>query len=127
MRLENLLTVWATSPVTTMGRAENVTAYTRLRRAVLNVQTDYSHVDVQTYGQTISELIKLRSDAPPDIAKGDRLYLHEPELRGAVEIKGVAYEDYGPGDYRVEAVRTAFLSGAHPQNPTTIEAVKVTK
>ena len=125
MRLENELSVWVTTPLSAVVRAETITAYTRLRSAALNIQTDYSQIDVQTYGQTVRELIKLRSDTPPDIGKGDRLYLHEPEPRGTVEIKGVAYEDYGPGDYRVEAVRTAFLDGIHPKNPTTIEAVRV--
>lgn len=52
-------------------------------------------------------------------------YLTRPAVQRTVEIHGEALEDYGQGEYRVEAVRSAFIGGIHPKNPTLIEAVRV--
>lgn len=111
MRLENNSIVWVTTPHTARIRAQEETVYTRLRAVEINVQTDRSEVDVQAYGKTVNELIKLRSETPPDIGKDDRLYLTQPAVQRTVEIHGEALEDYGQGEYRVEAVRSAFIGG----------------
>lgn len=121
------MTVWAATPHSEIVHARTETAYTRLRRLAFNIQADYSQMDVETYGKTIHELLKLRSDTTPEISKGDRLYLSEPCPLRTVEINGEQMVDYGPGQYRVEAVRPAFFSGGRLKNPTTIEAVRISK
>ncbi|RJW80740.1 hypothetical protein DXA32_13705 [Subdoligranulum sp. OF01-18] len=125
MKLENNSTVWVTTPHTARIRAQEETVYTRLRAVEINVQTDRSEVDVQAYGKTVNELIKLRSETLPDIGKDDRLYMTQPAVQRTVEMHGEAMEDYGQGEYRVEAVRSVFIGGIHPKNPTLIEAVRV--
>ena len=124
MKQENLTPVWVTTPRSEILRARTETAYARLRRVAINLQMDHSELDIQTYGKTVSELIKLRSDTPPDISKGDRLYLSEPPVRRRVELAGEAVDDYGPGEYRVEAVRPAHMTGKHVKKPTLSEAVR---
>lgn len=49
----------------------------------------------------------------------------QPAVQRTVEMHGEAMEDYGQGEYRVEAVRSVFIGGIHPKNPTLIEAVRV--
>ena len=117
--------MWVTTPHTARIRAQEETVYTRLRAVEINVQTDRSEVDVQAYGKTVNELIKLRSETLPDIGKDDRLYMTQPAVQRTVEMHGEAMEDYGQGEYRVEAVRSVFIGGIHPKNPTLIEAVRV--
>ena len=127
MRTATLATVYATTYLSEIKHGETVGGYTNLRELRLNVQTDYSELDLQTYGQTVNEIIKLRSNSLPDLAKGDYLYLTVPTVKGTFELDGQTYDDYGPGEYQVESIRPAFVGIHTVRNPTLIEARRMTE
>lgn len=86
MRTATLAKVYATTYLPEIQHGVPVGGYTNLRTLKLNVQTDYSELDLQTYGQTVNEIIKLRSNTLPDLVKGDYLYLTEPTVQGTFQI-----------------------------------------
>lgn len=127
MRQENMTTVWAATPKDKIEAGVPVKCYTGLRSISVNIQTDISELDLQQYGETVNEIVKLRTVRVPDIRKGDMLYLSKPDMVGSVEIDGVTYDDYGVGDYRVESVKPARQNQNLIRNPTTISARIMTK
>lgn len=127
MRTATLAKVYVATYLSEIRHGVPVGGYTNLRELRLNVQTDYSELDLQTYGQTVSEIIKLRSNTLPNVAKGDYLYLTEPSVLGTFEIDGQIYEDYGVGDYQIKSIRSAYVEVRTVRNPTLIEARKTTK
>lgn len=127
MRTATLAKVYACTKLSKIQHGVSVGGYTNLRELFLNVQTDYSELDLQTYGQTINEIIKLRSDTLPNLIKGDYLYMTQPKKQGTFEIDGITYDDYGEGEYQVESIKPAYMGTATIKNPTLIEAKIVTK
>lgn len=127
MRQENMTTVWAATPKNKIEAGVPVKCYTGLRSVSVNIQTDISQLDLQEYGETVNEIVKLRTVHVPDIRKGDMLYLVKPNVVGSVEIDGVTYDDYGVGDYRVESVKPSRQNRNLIRNPTTISARIMTK
>lgn len=127
MRLDNMTAVWVATPKTKVEHGVPVMCYTDLREAFCNIQTDYSELDLKEYGETIHEIVKLRTTRVPDIRKGDMIYLSKPPAVGEVEIDGKTYSDYGKGDYRVESVKPSRHNQSLLRNPTTISARIVTK
>lgn len=120
-----MMTVWVTTRKTQTEYGVEVGGYTDLRAIRVNLQTDYSELDLQEYGETVNELIKLRCMTPPPVGKGDMLYLARPQPVGTFTVDGALYDDYGEGAYRVDSVRGGAFTNAL-RNPTTIAAKKVT-
>ncbi|MCY1715221.1 hypothetical protein [Caproiciproducens galactitolivorans] len=126
MRTAILTNVYVCTYKSEIRHGVSIGGYTNLRKSNLNVQTDYSELDLQTYGQTVNEIIKLRSNTLPDISEGDYLYMTKPTVQRTFTIGGVAYDDYGQGEYQVESIRPAFVGVKTIRNPTLIEARKTT-
>lgn len=127
MRTATLAKVYAATYLSEIWHGVPVGGYTNLRELRMNIQTDYSELDLQTYGQTVNEIIKLRADTLPDIAKGDFLYLTKPSVQGTFEIDGQTYEDYGMGDYQIKSIRPTYVGVRTVRNPTLVEARKTTE
>lgn len=127
MRTQNLSPLWATEYVSEIVDGETVGAYTNLQEFSGNIQTDYSELDLQEYGETVNELIKIRAEHEPPLKKGDYIYLSCPPKQGVVAVNGVDIPDYGQGDYRVESIKPAFIGVDVFRNPTVIVARLVTK
>ncbi|HEX3018611.1 MAG TPA: hypothetical protein VHP31_12275 [Caproicibacter sp.] len=120
--MRNLSTVYVCTYRSEVQHGETVGGYTNLRQIDLNVQTDYSQLDIEEFGQTVNEIIKLRSDNIPDIAKGDYLYFKEPAIKGTFTVGDTTYNDYGQGEYQVIGVNPALKNVQAVRNPTLIEA-----
>ncbi|HCA28903.1 MAG TPA: hypothetical protein DEP23_04695 [Ruminococcaceae bacterium] len=126
MRRQTITIVYVTTYVSKKEHGVTVGGYTNLRTAKLNAQTDYSTLDMQEYGQTVNEIIKLRSNQLPNINKGDYLYFTKPEKQGTFDVGSVTYDDYGTGEYQVESIRPSFKGIKTVRNPTLILARKQT-
>ncbi|HCA28325.1 MAG TPA: hypothetical protein DEP23_01445, partial [Ruminococcaceae bacterium] len=79
MRRQTITTIYVATYISKKEHGVTVGGYSNLRAVKLNAQTDYSDLDMQEYGQTVNEMIKLRSNQLPDIAKGDYIYFTKPE------------------------------------------------
>ncbi len=126
MRRQTITTIYVATYISKKEHGVTVGGYSNLRAVKLNAQTDYSDLDMQEYGQTVNEMIKLRSNQLPDIAKGDYIYFTKPEKKGTFEVGGITYDDYGAGEYQVKSVSPSFMGVKTVRNPTLIEAQKVT-
>lgn len=127
MKIQNLAQIWVCSPkeVNDYGQITNI--YINLRSMWANVQRDYNETDIAEYGQTINEVVKVRTQTFPEIREFDHLYLTEPEIKETMEIDGESYGNYGQGDYSVESVIPSKIGVVAVKNPTTITARIVTK
>lgn len=126
MRTVMLTDIWVCSPLAANDHGEVLNHYINLRREQANIQADYSEIDIQTFGQYINEVIKLRFISRPDISVGDMIYLHEPSIKVTFEHGGETYDDFGDGDYKVQQVNPAFIGPHTFRNPTTVVARMVT-
>lgn len=127
MRIVNLAPVWAATPVKRVTDGVAQGGYTNLRRFTANLQSDHDEADLAVYGETVQEIIKLRTATPPEVAKFDHLYLSEPAQRGTIERDGGQLPDYGEGDYEVRSVSPAAVGVALARNPTVITAKRIHK
>lgn len=125
--MRNLTTVYACTYLSKVEHGETTGGYTNLRSFQMNVQTDYSQLDIEEYGQAVNEIIKLRSGTLPDIANGDYLYFTKPTVKGTFTIEDKTYNDYGQGEYQVTGVNPAMKNMQAVKNPTLIQARLVSK
>lgn len=127
MKIQNLTQIWVCSPkeINDYGQITNI--YTNLRSLWANVQRDYNETDIAEYGQTINEVVKVRTQTLPAICEFDHLYLTKPEIKETIEIDGGSHGNYGQGDYSVESVIPSKIGVVAVKNPTTITARIVTK
>lgn len=127
MKIQNLTQIWVCSPkeVNDYGQITNI--YINLRSMWANVQRDYNETDIAEYGQTVNEVVKVRTQTLPTIREFDHLYLTKPEIKETMEIDGESYGNYGQGDYSVESVIPSKIGVVAVKNPTTITARIVMK
>lgn len=120
MKNSTLVTIWYCSPVTVNdgGAIDQHFIYPRSTQA--NIQTDRSELDIQTFGEYVNEIAKLRFTKHPEIKKGDAIYLRRPSSVGTFEKDGKIYTDYGKGDFRVLQVLPAYIGVKTFRNPTTV-------
>lgn len=117
MRRATLCDIWAATPKETVVHGEVVRTFERLRQIFgVNLQTDYSELDAETYGSVVNEMLRARLMYVPDLAKGDHVYLRRPNL----------HSGDGRGDYEVIAIKPGYCSRLR-RNPTVIDLRKVTK
>lgn len=124
MRLCDATQLWAATPLRGRDDFEPVTIYINLRPISANIQTDHSELDLQQYGNTVNELIKLRFITNPDLANDDMIYLTKP-TGTAVTIDNQNYTDFGKGDYQVIALTAGYWQRS--RNPVTVRAKAVVK
>lgn len=116
MRKITLSTIWAVTPTKKTKHGEIISVYQNPREIKnVNLQTDYSELDVAAYGERINEMCRIRTLNVPDLHKGDHVYLAKP-----------AKEDE-PGDYEVVSVKAGYSNNKLRRNPTVIDLKKVTK
>lgn len=127
MRLSSMVEIWICSPIPFNDRGEIVNIHSRLRSCKAVPQRDYNKTDLAVYGQSVNEIMKLYTDAVPDIQEFDRIYLLKPKVQKTVTIDDKEIHDYGTGDYQVESVVPAFIGTRPIKNPTVITARKVLK
>lgn len=122
MRIANQRTVWAASPRKKVKNGVAQGGYTSLRSFLANIQGDHDEADIAAFGETVHEIVKLRTAEVPEVKKFDHIYLSEPEAKGVFEIDGETYTDYGAGDYEVQGVSSAAFGVQLARNPAMITA-----
>ena len=120
MKNNTLVTIWYCSPVTVNDGGATDQYFTHPRSAQANIQTDRSELDIQTFGEYVNEIAKLRFMKLPEIKKGDAVYLRRPSVVGTFEKDGKILTDYGKGDFRVLQVLPAYIGVKTFKNPTTV-------
>lgn len=120
MKNSTLVTIWYCSPVSVNDGGEVLQHFINLRSTKANIQTDRSELDIQSFGEYVDEIAKLRFTKLPEIQKGDAIYLRRPSSMGTFEKDGGSLEDYGAGDYRVLQVLPTFIGVQTFRNPTTV-------
>lgn len=115
MRKTTLSTIWAVTPTHKTVHGEIISSYSSPREVNnVNLQTDYSEIDVAAYGERLNEMLRIRTLSVPDLHKGDHVYLSKP------------VEENKPGDYEVVSIKPGYSNTGLRRNPTIIEMKKVT-
>lgn len=127
MKRLTMVKVWACAPVTQNWDGEIHTANRNPQAFYANIQSDRNAVDAAAYGETLDQIIKLRTDTLPPVEVSHAIYLTKPEPIGTAELDGVSYDDYGPGEYLVQSVSPAVIGVSAVRNPTVITARIVTQ
>ena len=78
MKNSTLVTIWYCSPVSVNDGGEVLQHFVNLRSTKTNIQTDRSELDIQSFGEYVDEIAKLRFTKLPEIQKGDAIYLRPP-------------------------------------------------
>lgn len=122
MKLQNLTQIWVCTPKPINNFGEVTNLFIRLRSLYANIQRDYNETDIAEYGQTINEVIKIRTLTVPDIKEFDHIYLSEPAIAETITIGEESLNNYGKGDYVVESIIPSIIGACAICNPTTITA-----
>ena len=85
MKNSTLVTIWYCSPVSVNDGGEVLQHFVNLRSTKTNIQTDRSELDIQSFGEYVDEIAKLRFTKLPEIQKGDAIYLRRPSPIGTFE------------------------------------------
>ena len=73
MKNSTLVTIWYCSPVSVNDGGEVLQHFVNLRSTKTNIQTDRSELDIQSFGEYVDEIAKLRFTKLPEIQKGDAI------------------------------------------------------
>ena len=87
MKNSTLVTIWYCSPVSVNDGGEVLQHFVNLRSTKTNIQTDRSELDIQSFGEYVDEIAKLRFTKLPEIQKGDAIYLRRLLLLGHLKKK----------------------------------------
>ena len=69
MKNSTLVTIWYCSPVSVNDGGEVLQHFVNLRSTKTNIQTDRSELDIQSFGEYVDEIAKLRFTKLPEIQK----------------------------------------------------------
>ncbi len=120
MKNSTLVTIWYCSPVSVNDGGEVLQHFVNLRSTKTNIQTDRSELDIQSFGEYVDEIAKLRFTKLPEIRRATQSICAALLLLGHLKKEGKPFTDYGAGEYRVLQVLPSFV-GANPfRNPTTV-------
>ena len=67
MKNSTLVTIWYCSPVSVNDGGEVLQHFVNLRSTKTNIQTDRSELDIQSFGEYVDEIAKLRFTKLPEI------------------------------------------------------------
>ncbi len=126
MIIQDLIKIWVCDRYEMVVDGETKTFHINPRSMDVNIQTDYTEIDLKEFGETVNEIIKIRTDTIPDIAKGCTIYLSEPAQSGEIVIGEETNPTYPRGNYTVISVKPTYIGGSHIINPTITTARIVT-
>ena len=118
MRKNTTVTIWAVTPEDKTIHGEIISSYSSPREIRnVNLQTDYSELDVAAYGERLNEMLRARTNSIPYLKEGDHVFLSKPD-------KPVGMEN--PGDYEVVSVKPGYGNAKLYRNPTIIDMKRIT-
>lgn len=124
MRIQSQTKVFSTQYLSENVYGVQVGGYANKKSFSANVQYMSNEIEFKTYGEITNSIITIRTDNPPDLSKGDYLYLTEPTKKGIFTVGTTIYDDFGQGEYKVESIKTAQIGTNAIKNHTIITARK---